>query len=32
MIQKQPPELFYKKAIPKTFGIFTERTRVGASF
>ena len=31
-LQKQPPEVFYKKAVLKNFAIFSEKARVGVSF
>ena len=31
-MQKQPLELFYKTAVVKNLGIFTEKTSVGVSF
>ena len=31
-IQKQPPEVFYKKAVVKKLAIFTENTSVGVPF
>ena len=30
--QKQPPEVFYKKTVPKNFAIFTENYLIGVSF
>ena len=31
-MQKQPPEVFYEKAVVKNLAIFTETTSVGVSF
>ena len=31
-LQKQPPEVFYKKAVLKNFAIFPEKACVGVSF